>query len=742
MHARSETDAAARAAMLCAAAMIAQQVGAKATRDAMFLSSFGVERLPAMLVASALVSIVFVFATTRALSLTSPGRLIPIAFAVSGTLLAGEWVLAASAAPLAAVAVYLHLATFGSVLVSGFWSLASERFDPRSAKQRISRIAGAGTLGGLLGGVAAERVAALLGVATMLPLLALLHFACALWVRRMRPREEPTRRGDASGEAERLAPALRVVSASPYLRSLAGLVLLGSVGGALVDYVFKSQAVIEYGSGVPLMRFFAAFYTGTGLLAFLVQISIGRTSLERLGPARTVAALPLAVLAGGASSLLAPGLMSAAGMRGAESVARGSLYRLGYELLFTPLAPGQRRATKTLLDVGLDRLGDVVGGGLVRAALFVSPQGWLTAVTGMVVAVGLASVWIVCGLGRGYRDALKSSMLSRAEAIGVASVAVPVLGAADPLDTGLFLLTMGVAAPAPAGSDKTPAPKAVEGGLRSVDPVVERLQALRSGDPPAVRRALSDGSLDPLLVPQAISLLAWDEVCEDAVRALVGTAPRITGQLADSLLDPAQEFATRRRIPRVLAEARTQRAVEALLRGLDDKRFEVRFGCGRALARALSADPELRIAEEQVYAVVLREAAADRTVWESRRLLDSTEEPTEPSDLDDFVRARGSRSLEHVFRMLSLALPGEPLRVAFRGLHTEDELLRGTALEYLESVLPAAVRDSLWPFLDSGDRRPRPNRSREEVLEALMRSHSSIELKLAALRDKPRVGQG
>ena len=36
--------------------------------------------------------------------------------------------------------------------------------------------------------------------------------------------------------------------------------------------------------------------------------------------------------------------------------------------------------------------------------------------------------------------------------------------------------------------------------------------------------------------------------------------------------------------------------------------------------------------------------------------------------------------------MLSLVLPTEALKVAYRGLHTDDQTLRGTALEYLESA--------------------------------------------------------
>ena len=57
------------------------------------------------------------------------------------------------------------------------------------------------------------------------------------------------------------------------------------------------------------------------------------------------------------------------------------------------------------------------------------------------------------------------------------------------------------------------------------------------------------------------------------------------------------------------------------------------------------------------------------------------------------------QSLAHVFTLLSLVLPRDPLQIAFRSLHSEDKQLRGTALEYLEGVLPAPIRERLWPFL-------------------------------------------
>ena len=61
--------------------------------------------------------------------------------------------------------------------------------------------------------------------------------------------------------------------------------------------------------------------------------------------------------------------VDAVAARGAEAVARSSLYRSGYELLFAPLLPAEKRASKALVDVGVTRLGDVLGALFVRLTL-------------------------------------------------------------------------------------------------------------------------------------------------------------------------------------------------------------------------------------------------------------------------------------------------------------------------------------------------------------------------------------
>ena len=167
--------------------------------------------------------------------------------------------------------------------------------------------------------------------------------------------------------------------------------------------------------------------------------------------------------------------------------------------------------------------------------------------------------------------------------------------------------------------------------------------------------------------------------------------------------------------------------------GLDDLRFEVRFQCGRSLAAILERNPGVRLDPERVHDAVRREVAVGRPVWEGRRVLDGLDEGPQ-SWLEELLKDRASQSLAHVFTLLSLVLPAEPLRIAFRGLHARDQNLRGTALEYLEGVIPRAIYEGLEPFLE--DRRPadRAARPREEVLAALLGSSQSIMLDLEDLK--------
>lgn len=742
---RLRTTSAVSAAMLCAASVMAQLVAGKATRDALYLAHLDVTSLPAMLMVSAAFSIVLVAISSRAFRRIHPAAFVPFAFVINAGLLLAEWALVSVVPTIAAQAVYLQLSGVGPILGSGFWLIASERFDPRTAKRRFGQIAAAGTLGGLTGGLLTERVGAALDVTAMLPLLAMLNVFCA-W--RIRALAVTVKVAAPSGSVEispELAPeptasGVHVLAHTPYLKSLAALILLGTVAAALADYVFKVQAVATLGSGDNLLRLFAGYYAATSLITFVVQTSASQFALERFGLGSAVGSPSVVLLVGSVGGLVAPGVESAMAARGGESILRGSLFRAGYELFYTPIPPSEKRAAKSLIDVGVDRLGEAVGGGLIRVVMLMLAPARQSAALNVAAAVCSAAALLVASrLHRGYISTLERSLLNRAVELDLSDVE-------DTTTRTTMVRTLRSMARLrqPLSPDhaatRSPEPHRIDRGanvLRQLDADMLQILALKSRDRERILRVLDRVERVPaVLVPHIIPLLAWDPVAADAVKALKNVAEERVGELVDALLDPNEDYAVRRRLARVFAVCASQRAADGLLLGLGDQRFEVRFQCARSLRAVLENNPAVRIDRERLLEVVRREVAVGRPMWESHRLLHALDDADAHHFVDEFVKDRASRSLGHVFTLLSLVLPTEPLQIAFRGLHTNDQNLRGTALEYLEGVLPSDIRHLLWPFLE--DRRP-PNRTarpRDEILADLLRSHESIMINLTELQHR------
>src|SRR6185436_3437121 len=125
---------------------------------------------------------------------------------------------------------------------------------------------------------------------------------------------------------------------TPYLRHLAWLVACAGVSSSLLDYAFAARAA-SFASGRSLMAFFAISYMSIALVGFLVQLLVTRISLEKLGVGGTVTTLPIAVVAVGIAAFVLPGLVTVVALRATEAVFQNSLFRSGYELLYTPIPP-------------------------------------------------------------------------------------------------------------------------------------------------------------------------------------------------------------------------------------------------------------------------------------------------------------------------------------------------------------------------------------------------------------------
>ena len=711
-----------RFALFTATAMIAHQVGGKATRDALFLSNFSVTDLPKVVVAAGLLSILAVALMSVLLARMGPARLIPRLFALSALMFLGEWRWLSDYPLQMAVLIYLHMSVFGLILISGFWSVVNERFDPHTAKRSIAGIAAAATLGGVIGGIGAERVTAILDLPSMLLVLSSLHILCMFGVLGI---GEPQRAAGSESAVDLLQGA-RILKRQPYLRMMVALVLSAAMAAALLDYVFKAEVKANYPSGEELVRFFAVFYAFIGVLTFTLQSTLGHRLLKRLGLGGTLALMPLGVLFGGILGAAVMHLWTAVILRGAQVVLTNSVFRAGFELLYTPVPAEQKRPTKTIIDVGAERLGDILGGGLILVLLALVtdlPNSVLVLLAALLAAVVLGLVLL---LKRGYvrqlGDNLRSGavILAEDEVIDATTEATlagtnMAIDRQDLLDRITRMQQQQDDADIP--REQVRGGEDIETGVVAIGDdghtLLRDMQGLCSGQPATVRRILGREQLDLRLVARVIELLGEAGVEHDAIQALRRIGAPISGQLVDALVRTQQSALIRRRLPLVLEVCDSERAAHGLLLGMDDALFEVRYRCGQALRQLLSRHPGLDLERERLFALAETEVIAQSGQWRQDGLIDEGFAP------------RIDRGLRHVFTLLGLAENGELLELTLRALFSRDQALRGTALEYLESILPERLRNLLWEHLEPGKGSGNRRRPHEELIEALRRSADS-----------------
>jgi hypothetical protein len=512
---------------------------------------------------------------------------------------------------------------------------------------------------------------------------------------------------------------------SGYLRLIGSMIALVGLISALLDYVFKVQASLTLAKGPALIGFFAAFYMATSVLAAVLQTLFARRALHRLGLARTLAILPAAVLLSGALGAVVQRLWSAALLRGTATVLESSLFRSGYEPLYTPLSADKKRSSKTIIDVALSRLGDALGGGLILGLLLVRPEVSLTVVVGMAMAGSALALWVANRLHRGYVDELATSLRSNAPSLLDVELEDPSASPAisqTQMEFDRERLLSQLAALRSASPSGSSASAAEAAPLRPASPESSRLDAsqllaaahdLISGDAARARALLARLPLDARLVVFAIPLLEHAELSLQATAALKSVAHETTGQLIDAMLDPSRSVVVRRRLPRVLASYQHPRAVRGLIEALREPALAVRKRAALALAALVLQQPELGPPDRLAFEAVQRELRE-----------------AEGAPLD----------LQHVFVILSLALDREALELARRALRSQDDQQRGTALEYLESVLPEPLKSELWAHLKDSRRasqRTSVQRPSEQVLDELKRSTAGRRRKRQPLPESP-----
>ena len=123
------------------------------------------------------------------------------------------------------------------------------------------------------------------------------------------------------------------------------------------------------------------------------------------------------------AAFFAPPLLATVLLRGTDGVLGASLHRSAYEVLFAPLEPQKKRASKPLLDVGFDKLGMLLGSAVVAVVAAVAPRARARrAPRGSCSAMAVVRLLLSPRLQAGYRRTLADNL--RRGRLGLSGVGV------------------------------------------------------------------------------------------------------------------------------------------------------------------------------------------------------------------------------------------------------------------------------------------------------------------------------
>jgi AAA family ATP:ADP antiporter len=374
-------------------------------RDALFLARLPATQLPWMYLAIAAVAFAASQGPWSALGQLSGRYGLSLLLLVSAVATGGFWLLGSWRDPWTLRLLYVWTGVVGTLASLQFWLVLGELFTVTEAK-RVYRVVG---LGSLLGAVVGSGLARLI-TAVADPQHLVIASAVALAVTALGPAVLLQAAQAAATPPVRvasLAEAVRSFRDHPYVRGLAGLVLMSTVALTLADYVFKS-AVARAVDPAHLASFFATFYMVLNLCALAAQVALLGWALRVLGLHRALWVLPILIAVGSAGFAAGGGLAAAILLKGADGTLRQSLHRTGIEMLSVPIPDVLRSRTKPLIDVVGQRGGQALASVLILSTMGLArTEGWLAVTT---ACLGILWIALASDLKRHYVELFRSAL--------------------------------------------------------------------------------------------------------------------------------------------------------------------------------------------------------------------------------------------------------------------------------------------------------------------------------------------
>ena len=254
------------------------------------------------------------------------------------------------------------------------------------------------------------------------------------------------------------------------------------------------------------------------------------------------------------------------------------------------------------------------------------------------------------------------------------------------------------------------------------------LELLARREPAVNREALRVLARVPDLVDpdRLLAMLADPRVRSDVRRVWIAAGDPGLARLVAALDDPRTPLSIRRHIPRTIGRFETRAAATALVdRLLREPDGTTEFKALRALGRMRSDDPTLPIDAATIREYARRALSdAARYVTLADQLVPSNTQSGEL--LRELLDEKRYFAVEHVFRALAILEPTAGLRSAHDAIASRDPDRRSAALEILEHVVRAELRNPLIAVIEPLDLPTRRERLGELAAPLYMNEHDVL----------------
>ncbi|MCJ7581380.1 MAG: MFS transporter [Candidatus Aminicenantes bacterium] len=328
---------------------------------------------------------------------------------------------------------------FAIVLITQFWIVINDVFNPREAKRLIGFFGSGGILGGIIGGLFAGFFAQiipdyLLYIATGILIVSCIFINFIFIRQKSNQIQEKSHKKQTTQkkikEKVGFRSSLDAVRKHKYLMLLAAVVALTEIVSTLID--FQAKTFIESATAQKnLMSVFGYFEAALLVIPLLFQLFLTSKLIKRYGVRFALLLYPITILLcslGLAGFAMTAGIVFAIIIKTSDKSLSFSINQSVRELLFIPVSPEFKNSVKIFIDMFINRVAKGAGALILLLIIGITPlfypntsdEGGIQFVARRVQIVSLFSilfiiVWIVLNIkvSKEYTNTIKNKLKLR-----------------------------------------------------------------------------------------------------------------------------------------------------------------------------------------------------------------------------------------------------------------------------------------------------------------------------------------